>query len=274
MMSPIRKSILRSRGITLEYVEHGDPAGVPVLMLHGYTDSWHSYELLLPHLPHALRATAISQRGHGDSSRPEADYDPRDFAADVTAFMDAIGIDRAVIVGHSMGSAIAQRFAALHPHRVIALVLIGAFMNPGDNAAAREFLDTGVSALIDPIDPAFARDFQKSTLHRPVPPAFFETVVRESLKVPAQTWRIVLGQLIAADFTADRERIEAPTLILWGDRDGFGTHAEQLALNAAIRSSRLLTYAETGHSPHWEQPGRVAKEIVEFVDAVVGERVG
>lgn len=130
-----------------------------------------------------------------------------------------------------------------------------------------------MSALIDPIDPAFVLDFQKSTLHRPVPPAFFETIVRESMKVPARIWRSALEQLMAADFTADRERIEMPTLILWGDRDGFGTRSEQLALNAAIRGSRLTTYAETGHTPHWEQPSRVADDVVEFVDMVIGERV-
>jgi alpha-beta hydrolase superfamily lysophospholipase len=57
-------------------------AGVPVILLHGITDSWRSFEPVLPHLPASIRAFALSQRGHGDSERPAAGYHPRDFAAD------------------------------------------------------------------------------------------------------------------------------------------------------------------------------------------------
>jgi pimeloyl-ACP methyl ester carboxylesterase len=64
-------------GLRLEYVEQGDRNGLPVVLLHGYTDSWHSYERVPPYLPRNLRVFAISQRGHGDSDRP----------ADVTAPM-------------------------------------------------------------------------------------------------------------------------------------------------------------------------------------------
>ena len=57
-------------GVTLQYVEQGDPTGVPVLLLHGVSDSWHSYEQVFPHLPEDIRAFALTLRGHGDSSRP------------------------------------------------------------------------------------------------------------------------------------------------------------------------------------------------------------
>jgi pimeloyl-ACP methyl ester carboxylesterase len=61
-------------GVTLQYVEQCDPTGVPVLLLHGFSDSWHSYKLLFPHLPGDIRAFALTQRGHGDSSRPGTGY--------------------------------------------------------------------------------------------------------------------------------------------------------------------------------------------------------
>jgi pimeloyl-ACP methyl ester carboxylesterase len=66
-----------------------------------------------------VRAYALSQRGHGDADRPETGYRPQDFASDVAEFLTAVGVQKAVIVGHSMGSLIAQRFAIDHPGRFI-----------------------------------------------------------------------------------------------------------------------------------------------------------
>ena len=81
-------------GVTLEYVERGDPNGTPVIFLHGVTDSWRSFEHVLPHLPPSIRAIAITQRGHGDSKPARQGYAYGDIAADVAAFMDALRIRR------------------------------------------------------------------------------------------------------------------------------------------------------------------------------------
>src|SRR3712207_1329643 len=104
------KTVALPAGVTLPYVEQGDPAGVPVLLLHGYTDSWRSWEPVLPSLPGSVRAVAPTQRGHGDAGRPASGYGPHDFAADLAAFVDALGLGPAVVAGTSMGSIVAQRF--------------------------------------------------------------------------------------------------------------------------------------------------------------------
>lgn len=75
--------------------------GVPIMLLHGPTNSWRSFEILLAQLPASVRAFAISQRGHGDADRPERGYRPEAFAGDVVAFMDAVGLEAAVLAGHS-----------------------------------------------------------------------------------------------------------------------------------------------------------------------------
>lgn len=255
-------------GVALDYVEQGDPAGLPVVLLHGYTDSRQSYRPLLATLPVGLRLIAVSHRGHGDSDKPASRYDAAELAADVAHFMDALAIDRAVIVGHSMSSQVAQRFAALHPERTRALILIGAFTNLTGHPAA-DALREGVAALGDPVDPDFAREFQSSTLARPVPSWFLETVVAESLKVPAHVWRRALDAQIAQDCTADHAAIAAPTLVLWGDKDTIGSHEQQTQIAAAIRDARLIVYGGIGHSPHWEAPHRVAADIAAFLDTTV-----
>lgn len=126
-MTPVVKSVELPNQVKLSYVEQGDRSGVPLLLLHGVTDSWHSFELVLPHLPESIHAFALTQRGHGDSSQPAGGYRFHDFASDVAAFMDALHLDQAVIAGHSMGSSVAQRFAIDYPDRTSGLVLIGSF---------------------------------------------------------------------------------------------------------------------------------------------------
>ena len=123
----MEKFITLSTGVRMEYVEQGSAEGVPVVFLHGVTDSWHSFERVLPLLPPAIHAFAVSQRGHGDSSRPASGYRFTDMSDDLLAFMDAMTLPAAVIVGHSMGASVAQRFVVDHPERVAGIVLIGSF---------------------------------------------------------------------------------------------------------------------------------------------------
>ena len=70
----------------------------------------------------------------------------------------------------------------------------------------------------------------------------------------------------AFDFAPELEKIEVPTLIVWGDRDTFTTRPDQEALNRAIAGSRLAVYDGAGHSPHWEEPARFAAQVASFVD--------
>jgi pimeloyl-ACP methyl ester carboxylesterase len=262
------RSIDLPSGTRLSYVEQGHPSGVPVVLLHGYTDSWRSFERVLPYLPNSMRVFAISQRGHGDAGRPADGYRAEDFAKDVAAFLAARRIERAIVVGHSMGATIAQRFAIDFPNRTQALVLVASLMPRPGNAAVREFWQSDISTLTDPIAPHFVRDFQQSTLKKEVPAEFFEAVVQESLKVPARVWKAALEPLVTTDFSAELRAISAPTLIVWGDQDAFVRHEEQRELQSSIAGSRLVVYPGVGHAVHWEEPGKFADELMAFVGNV------
>jgi non-heme chloroperoxidase len=259
------RSVALPTGVTLEYAAQGDASGVPVLLLHGLSDSWRSYERVLPHLPESVLAIALTFRGHGDSSKPDAGLAPGDCVPDVAAIMDALQLDDAVIVGHSGGSLVARLFAMNHPERTRALVLIGGFLTLRDNPGVAELQQT-LALLSDPIDADFVRAFQGSTLAQPVPADFFETVVRESLKVPVRAWRAVVDGLLQDDSAADLHGIAAPTLIVWGDRDELCSREDQDALAAAIPNARLVVYPGTGHGVHWEEPERFAADLVRFIE--------
>jgi pimeloyl-ACP methyl ester carboxylesterase len=267
---PTPKFVHVAAGPRLEYVEQGDRAGIPVILLHGYTDSWRSYERVLPFLPKRFHVFAVSQRGHGNSDRPLDGYRAQDFARDVAGFLDAVHVKSAVVVGHSMGARNAMRFAIDYPQRTRALVLVGAFMPGRPNAAVQEFWDTSVSGLTDPIDPAFARAFQQDTLAQRVPREFFDSVVAESLKVPARVWKAALSGFMSADFAADLPKITAPTLLVWGAKDSFAPQADQDALVSAIKGAKVITYPSAGHGVHWEEPERFAADLANFSRRAAG----
>jgi pimeloyl-ACP methyl ester carboxylesterase len=173
-----------------------------------------------------------------------------------------------------MGASIAQRFAIDHPGRTRGLVLVGSLITWRDHPDFVQLWDSVVSTLTDPIDPGFVREFQESTLAQPVPPEFLETVVRESLKLPARVWRAVLREgLLDADFSGELWKIQAPTLIFCGDQDAL-TRDGQQAQRAAIAGSRLVVYAGAGHGLHWEEPERFAADLTAFVEslAIQGQR--
>ena len=91
-------AVLRD-GRELPYVERGDPDGVAVVLLHAWLDSLRCFDQLMAALPERIRAVAFDQRGHGDAAKPADGYGLRDFADDIGAFMDAVGLDAAVLAG-------------------------------------------------------------------------------------------------------------------------------------------------------------------------------
>ena len=252
-------------GITLNYLEQGNPDGEAIIMLHGYSDSWHSYAPILPLLPKDYHVFALDQRGHGDSSKDATSYTIDTFAADVVAFMDAKHISTATIVGHSMGSLVAQLAAIYYPSRLARLVLVGsrASWTSPEIVGLHDIVQT----FTDPVSPDFIADFQMSTIYTPVPPDFLEQVIAESMKVPAHVWRQVIASLVQQEVTSHLNKITMPTLILWGDQDSMFPQSEQETLRRLIPNATLLIYAQTGHAVQWEQPKLFALDLQQFMEA-------
>jgi non-heme chloroperoxidase len=251
-------------GLRVHYAEQGDPGGEPILFLPAYADSWFSYSRVLPVLSARYHAYAMDQRGHGDSERPACCYSIDDFAADTVAFLDAVGLQRAALVGHSGSAFTARRVAVTHPERVARLVLSG---SPAGSlpTQVKLGLQAAVGALADPVPADFVRQFQAGAAYVSLPEPFLERLVAESRKLPARVWRDAADGVVAFDDTADLGRITAPTLLVWGDHDGLLPPEEQHLLAAAIPGARAQVYPKTGHSPHWEHPERFAADLDAFM---------
>jgi rifampin ADP-ribosylating transferase len=252
-------------GVALSYVSTGTVSGTPVLLLHAWGESRRSFDRLLPLLPVTIRATAMDQRGHGDAGKPKVGYSLEDFAEDIVAFMDAVGISSAVLVGSSSGGYVAQQVALTSPHRVAGLVLVG---SPRDLQGRPPFADE-IDQLSDPMDAAWVKESLTwfSRFHQ-VPQWYVDDRVRDGAGIPAHVWRDTFNGLITARPPTDAGTIAAPTLIIWGDRDELLTQAHEEALAAAIPASRLVIYEDTGHLVLWEQPERVASDLITFIESL------
>jgi non-heme chloroperoxidase len=265
-MDRFSRAVEVSTRVQMPYFEQGDSSGIPLVLLHAVGDSQRIFEGLLAHLPDSVHAFAPTMRGHGDASRPASGYRSTDFATDIVAFMDAVRIETAVIVGASSGGLIGQRFAIDFPNHILGLVLLGSPLTFVNKPFAQGLWDSTISKLNDPIDPSFVRRFTESTLSRSVPDTLLATSIRESLKVPAFVWRETFKGILTDDFSAELAGITVPTLVIWGDKDAVLPREDQEVLTRLIRGSRLIVYPGAGHVFYWEEPTRVAADLTAFTE--------
>jgi rifampin ADP-ribosylating transferase len=257
-----RQAVRLGTGLTVPYVAQGHRSGVPVVLLHAWGESLGCFDRLLPLLPATIHAVAMDQRGHGAADKPEDGYALLDLAGDVVAFLDAVGLTSAVLLGSSSGGYVAQQVAVRTPDRVSGLVLVG---SPRSLRGRPSFADE-VDRLIDPVDRAWVKaSLEWFPRFHDIPDWYVEDRVDDGVRMPASVWRKSLNGLCTAVPPTETGTITAPTLIIWGERDGLLSRDDEEALAAAIPGSQLVVYDDTGHLVLWEQPERVANDLTDFV---------
>jgi pimeloyl-ACP methyl ester carboxylesterase len=258
-----KQSVRLANGVSLAYVELGDPKGEPLLLLHGYTDTSRSWTQVAPYL---LRHRLLipDQRGHGGSDSPACCYSASAFADDARLFLDSMKVGRAAVAGHSLGSMVAMTLAAEHPERVSRLALIGSTalvpVKRGD------WLWTNAHALKAPLDPGsdFLREWHPANQPTPVDKAFAEAAMAEILAVPLHVWRGVMREL--ADVPAGRHAadIRAPVLILSGGKDPLFPAEHHAALVKAFPQAEARVFPDLGHNLSWERPAQTGPVLARF----------
>lgn len=252
-------------GMSLNYVVQGDPKGPVIVLIHGAGDSWHSWQRVLPLLPASYRVYAVTLRGHGISDHPATGFSRADFGGDILDFLDQMKIQHATLVGHSLGSFVSQNVAERDKGHIDRLVLIGS--GPGiKKASSSESAVTSPFAKVqDPIPYTFSRDFQASTIYKPVPAWFFEVMVAEAQRAPAATWHGLGSAINGGDPMVDLKKITVPTLIFWGEKDSIFHREDQDMLLKILPNASLKAYPETGHALHWEEPAKFTSDLLAFI---------
>jgi pimeloyl-ACP methyl ester carboxylesterase len=250
-------------GLTIECTEQGRRGGPALLLLHGITDTWRSFEPVLPWLPPDWHVISMTQRGHGGSSAATS-YRTRDFAADAAALVEALWLPPVLVVGHSMGAVNALRMAIDHPAAVRGVVAAGCFASFSDKPGLVDFVQGQILTLGEQVPRELAESFQRDTLAGPVASGLLEAMIDECLRTPAATWRGAFAELLKDDFSAELHTIEAPVLLAWGSADVFSPESDQQRLDWQLSQATRAVYAGVGHALHWEQPRRFAAELIRF----------
>jgi pimeloyl-ACP methyl ester carboxylesterase len=220
-------------------------ADPPVVLIHGLGTSGAWWTPTIPFLAVRRRVLLVDLPGFGASrGRPFR----LDTAADVLAeWLTAIGVDRADVVGHSMGGLIAADLAARHPDRVRRLVLV-------DSAGLA--LHRRVTRHLANV----VRGGVRAT------PEMYVVALRSVLACGPVTITRAAHQVLAADLRPRLASIEAPTLVAWGARDLLLSPAYGQALAGSIRGARFVAIEGAAHSPMWEQPEAFARTLVGFLE--------
>jgi pimeloyl-ACP methyl ester carboxylesterase len=230
-----------------EAIGHGEPT----LFLHGWIGSWRYWWPTMQILSNRSRAFALDFWGFGDSNKVDDRYLFGSYVEQLTHFIEHLGIARPVtLVGHSLGAAVAVRYAHLWPRRVKQLVLVSP---PLDGNGINHDL-----ATMEPVD------FVNRYLYK-----FLETaeLKHELQKSDPSAVKSVANQLIGYDFSSDIERIERPVLVIYGDRD------QVIAPSPNGISSRIdhnqnhyhVTLEACDHFPMLEQPSRFYQLLLDFL---------
>jgi pimeloyl-ACP methyl ester carboxylesterase len=260
-----KRTVALNNGQTLAYIESG-PAQAPVILLiHGYTDSARDWQPLEPYLNSRFRLIMVDLRGHGASSQPDCCYTRFDLAYDLHLLLEQLHIERADVVGHSLGSLVAQTLAELWPERTRKLILIS---STGTSFGTGTWL-TDVQRLTDPISPdsAFMRSWWQQSIAIN-PESFSEQQRRDAAAIPARIWKAIADQsLVGVDLAPMLDRIHAPTLLIWGGRDSLVSAEGRERLHNGIAASRAKVFATLGHDLFWEAPDAVSACMLHFLTA-------
>ena len=270
-----KKAVTLPNGVSLAYVDMGERSAPVVVLIHGYTDSARDWVPMLPYLSKRYRLILVDIRGHGQSSKPECCYTRLDFAYDIKLLLDALGVAQADIVGHSLGSIIAQKFAEYWPERTAHVVLISSTGGSPPSAAKRaprfDFA-AEIRKLKEPIeaDSPFMIAWWDSPT--PVDPDFIRRQRKDAAGIPLRVWLAVLDQGLNADdlypnLQSTLPRLKASTLLIWGSKDPIMEEDMRQSLRNALPHAEVKIFDGLGHNPFWEDPRGVADVINAFLSA-------
>lgn len=267
----LKRRVALPNGVSLAYVPMGDPAGQTVVLIHGYTDNARDWVPLLPYLSPRFRLLLVDIRGHGRSDKPECCYTRWDFAYDVKLLLDALGVQKADIIGHSLGSFITQSFAESWPERARRVVLISSSGGPRAGSPPRKpayDYAPQIRQLKEPIDPDSPFMIEWWSSPTPVEEEFIRRQRRDAAAIPLRVWLAVLDQgLVYEDLQRTLPRLKAPALLMWGSKDPIMEEEERQTLREALPQAQVKVFTGLGHNPIWEDPSACAEVINAFLSA-------
>ena len=269
------------RGLTVHVRDTGPRDSPAIVLLHGSNSSLHTWQPWADRLDKSYRVIRYDQPGHGlTGPNPSHDYSAAAFVDVVDRVTRALGVDRFVLAGNSMGGGIAWHYALAHPDRVRALILVDSVGQPEPQGSApigfriaRIPVLRNLAATITP----------RKLIADSLPPAYGKPALAddaaidrywEMLRYPGNRMATIERFATAPDpaTTAMLHRLTMPTLILWGAKDRLIPLASGRWLAGNIPRSRLIVYPAAGHLPMEEAADRSAADVDGFMRSLPDRR--
>jgi 2-hydroxy-6-oxonona-2,4-dienedioate hydrolase len=264
-------------GLPTRYLEAG--AGEPLVLLHALGESAFDWRWVLPLLARTHRVYAPDLPGFGGSAKPQADYSPAFFGWFAAGLLDALGLERAAVVGNSLGGLIALRLALSEPARVGSLVLVdSAGLGRSATYAFRSLTAPGYGELAiawaKTPPGAAARAWSKAHLlfaHPQLAPAPWTAEQYRLAQLPGFLEAALAALRAQLDLDGQREvlldrlpYLKMPTLVVWGARDRVFPPSQAQDAVSRLPKGSLTLIPDCGHMPHVECPVRFVAALDEF----------
>lgn len=261
---------------SFHYLEWGDPSNPPMLLLHGYAQTCHSWDFVALALCDKFRVLSLDQRGHGDSDWSDSgDYSPESYWTDLDLIVKALGLSNLVVMGLSMGGRNAISFTANYPDRVRALVVVDSTpsMQKTGSERMRKFVQ-GEDEL-DSVDD-FVKRVQEYNPRRPAD-QIKGSIIHNLKQLPNGKWtwkydkvlrspdRKVPGFDYAELLWNHIEQLDIPTLVVIGSNSDMVNLETANELHKRIKNSRLATVADAGHLVMGDNPAGFEKAVRNFI---------
>jgi 3-oxoadipate enol-lactonase len=258
-------------GANIHYIAQGDPQGLPLVFLHGFPFSHAMWIPQLRALDKSFYTIAYDLRGHGQSSVGDGQYTLEGHVDDLLCLLDQLKIDKAVVVGLSMGGYIALRALERNPERFRAAVLCDTRSEAdSDEAKLRR------AAQVKQVKQKGSADFAEGFLKAVFAQVSFEErpqAVTEIRRIISQTQPLsIAGTLLAlaarSDTTRSLPKLRIPTLILVGELDTITPAEAARAMHEKIAGSKLAVIPRSGHLSNFENPEDFNRHFLEFLQGI------
>ena len=265
-------------GVRAHVREDGDPDGVPIVLIHGSLGSLHMWEGWARELGGKARLFSVDLPGHGlTGAWPRDEYTIEAYADFIEVLVDTLNLDRFVLVGHSMGGAVAWSFAATRPDRVSQLVLVDATGYP--RAAGDVPLPFRLARM--PVIGDLGVYFKpEGMVRRSLTEAYADPamVMPERVKRYAELQRFPGNREATLQRARTQEvldptplrRLDVPTLIIWGGKDRWVPVADAFRFQGDIKGAELEIFETLGHNPMEEDPKATAAAVAAFIRPIPG----
>jgi pimeloyl-ACP methyl ester carboxylesterase len=256
--------------------------GPPLLLVHGWPETWYAWRLLMPALARDFEVIAVDQRGRGISDKPEDGYDTGALANDLVALMDALGHERFAVVGHDTGFAISYALAADHPDRIERVALAEIPGSPGAAPAPPVLVPGPVNdrlwhlpfnrierlneqLVVGREDVFFGWEFDAAAKKLPAEVVSYYVGLLsdpDSLRGSFEFYR-ALDTTIAQDGERKTTRLPMPVLAI-GGAASFGEHVGQ-AMEPVADDVKSVVIPDAGHFVAEEAPEEMLAALTEFL---------